>query len=236
MSREPLATVELDGFLRLNRASLSEFQAALRLLAALPSIQCRSTDDSDSAVGALYVVPSDRGTVLCLAVEHALVVTGWDAPVPLWLRVLAGQVRIGEESGARDCHSGACRTAPGSLTLHLAAGSRLVMVIPSEPASLASGLSSRSVSDSTVCCLIDRFLLQARFFLDSEQAEAGARQLISRLVELETTGQILANLTLPTLDRRVQRASSRSGANRTGSSTCRNWPAMPEPANATFTT
>lgn len=209
MSREPLATVELDSFLRLNRASLSEFQAALRLLAALPSIQCTSTGSSDSAVGALYVVPSDRGTVICLAVEQALKITGWDSPVPLWLRVLAGQVHIGESSAERDMQSGACRTAPGSLKLHLAAGTRLVMVIPSEAALTALGQAPRSASGSTICCLIDRFILQARFFLDSEQTEAGTRQLISRLVELETTGQVLADLVLPVLDRRVKRAIDR---------------------------
>ncbi|WP_372988267.1 AraC family transcriptional regulator [Marinobacter sp.] len=204
-----MATVELDGFLRLNRASLSEFQAALRLLAVLPSIQCRSAGDSDSAVGALYVAPSDHGTVICLAVEQALMITGWDSPVPLWLRVLAGQVRIGEKRGGRDVHSDACRTAPGALTLHLAPGTRVVMVIPSERIPVPVGPASRSVSGSTVCCLIDRFLLQARFFLDSKQAVAGTRQLVSRLVELETTGQVLADLELPTLDRRVQRAIDR---------------------------
>ncbi|MDY6814840.1 MAG: AraC family transcriptional regulator [Pseudomonadota bacterium] len=209
MSREPLATVELDGFLRLNRASLSEFQAALRLLAVLPSIQCRPKNDSDLAVGALYAVPSDRGTVICLAVAQELIITGWDSPVPLWLRVLAGRVRIGEEWGEHDVHSKACHTAPGSLALHLVAGTRLVMVVPSVRPTLPVGQASRSVSGSTVCCLIDRFLLQARFFPDSEQAEAGTRQLISRLVESETTGQVLDELAPSVLDRRVQRAIDR---------------------------
>ena len=105
--------------------------------------------------------------------------------------------------------SGACRTAPGSLKLHLAPGTRLVMVIPSEAALTALGQAPRSASGSTICCLIDRFILQARFFLDSEQTEAGTRQLISRLVELETTGQVLADLVLPVLDRRVKRAIDR---------------------------
>ncbi|MGF2734202.1 helix-turn-helix domain-containing protein [Marinobacter sp. DUT-1] len=209
MSREPLATVELDGFLRLNRASLSEFQAALRLLAVLPSIQCSSTHDSDSAVGALYVVASDQGTVICLAVKQELIITGWDSPVPLWLRVLAGQVRIGERCGVRDVHREACRTAPGSLALRLAAGTRLVMAVPAAPPMVPVGQTSRSVSGSTICCLIDRFLLQARFFRDSEQAHAGTRELISRLVELETTGEVFAELASPVLDRRVKRAIDR---------------------------
>ncbi|MFO7527675.1 MAG: helix-turn-helix domain-containing protein [Marinobacter sp.] len=71
------------------------------------------------------------------------------------------------------------------------------------------GQASRTVSGSTICCLIDRFLLRARFFLHGEQAEAGTRQLISRLVELETTGQVLAGLASPVLDRRVKRAIDR---------------------------
>ncbi len=209
MSCEILSPMELDGFLRLNRASLAEFQAALQRLAALPSIRCRLSDGREAAAGALYVVSSDAGTVICLAVERALRITDWNSPVPLWLRVLAGQVHIGESSAERDMQSGACHTDPGSLTLHLAAGTRLVMVIPSEGALTALGQAPRSVSGSTICCLIDRFILQARFFLDSEQTEAGTRQLISRLVELETTGQVRADLELPVLDRRVKRAIDR---------------------------
>ncbi|RBP33294.1 helix-turn-helix protein [Marinobacter pelagius] len=206
MSREPLATVELDGFLRLNRASLAEFQAALRLLASLPSIQCHSTDDSDLAVGALYVVSSDQGKVLCLSVDQALTITGWDSPVTLWLRVLAGRVRIGGRCAAPVVHTEACCVGPGALTVRLAAGTRLVMVIPSERSTLPEGQASRCVSSSMVRCLIDPFLLQARFFLDSEQAETRTRQLLARLVELETTGQVLGGQALPTLDRRVKRA------------------------------
>ncbi|MBD3640308.1 MAG: helix-turn-helix transcriptional regulator [Marinobacter sp.] len=204
-----METVELDGFLRLNRASRAEFQAALRLLAGLPSIQCHSTDDSDLAVGALYVVSSDQGKVLCLAVDRALTITGWDSPVTLWLRVLTGQVRMGGQFGEQDVRSEACRVAPGSLTLQLAAGTRLVMVIPSERPTLPLAQDSRCVSTNMVSCLIDRFLLQARFFLDSEQMETGTRQLLGRLVELETTGQVPSGLALPTLDRRVKRAIDR---------------------------
>lgn len=206
MSCESLATGELDGFLRLNRASLPELRAALRLLTALPSIQCQSTDDSDAAVGAVYVMPSDSGTVICLAAERALLITGWDSPVPLWVRVLKGQVRIGEDCRKRDIHGGACHTAPGPLAFNLDAGTWLAMVIPSEERRVLSGPVNGTVSGNTACCLIDQFLLQARFFLDSRQAEAGTRQLISQLMELEATGQVLAHLALPVLDRRVRRA------------------------------
>lgn len=206
MSCESSATIALDGFLRLNRASLAEFQAALRLLAASPSIQCQPTDDGDAAVGALYVVPSDRGTVICLAVERSLLITGWDSPVPLWSRVLTGHVRINEACGAQDVFGEACRTAPGCLGLQLDKGTRLVMVIPSEWSPMQSVSAAQSVLVSKVCCLIDQFIFQARFFLDSGQAETGTLQLISRLLELEATGQVLANLALPPLDRRVKRA------------------------------
>ncbi|GAA0844474.1 hypothetical protein GCM10009113_16040 [Marinobacter szutsaonensis] len=143
---------------------------------------------------------------MCLAVDQDLRITGWDSPVPLWLRVLAGQVRIGEGDEVHDVHCEACRVAPGSLALHLAAGTRLVMVVPAARPTLPAGKSSQSVSASTLCCLIDRLLLQARFFLDSELAQAGTRQLISRLVELETTGEVFEEQGSPVLDRRVKRA------------------------------
>lgn len=197
---------ELDGFLRLNRAAVTEFQAALRLLAASPSLQCLPTDASDAAAGALYVVPSDLGSVVCLAVERALSIRGWDSRVPVWLRTLAGHVRVEQCCGSREVRGGACRTAPGSLTFHLAEGARLIMIIPSEPTPMRPEPPPRSVSASRVGCLIDQFLLQARFFLDSRQAETGARQLISRLLNLESTGQVLPGQVRPTLDRRVKRA------------------------------
>jgi len=178
----------------------------LQLLTALPSIQCQSLAEGDAAAGALYVVQSDQGMAICLAVERSLRITDWNSPVPLWLRVLTGRVRITGDDVTRDLCAEACRTAPGSLAFHLDKDTRLVMVIPSDRLPMPSISSSRSVSGSTVCCLIDQFIARARFFLDSGQAEAGTRQLISRLMELETTGQVLANLTLPPLDRRVKRA------------------------------
>lgn len=197
---------ELDGFLRLNRAALSEFQAALRLLTASSTLQCQSTDQTGAAVGAIYVVPSAMGDVVGLVADRAMTIRGWDSPVPVWWRVLEGNATLHPSCGERNLRGGAFRSAPGALELDLDEGSRVVMVIPSARTPLTSEACVRSLSTAMVGRLIDQFLLQARFFLASEQAETGVRQLVSRLVELETTGQVRASLTFPGLDRRVMRA------------------------------
>lgn len=195
--------LELEAYLKLNRASLEEWQEALRRLSGIPALECLlQCPEYPAPVGALSVLESPVGSVICLQASKPMTVQGWHSSTPIWIRVLNGGMQSPDEGipfAPGDARS------PGSLTFQLSADSQVALVIPREWSGDAETKWRRG-SRSRICALFDRFLFQVAFARSHAQSVASARKLIHGLVRHSLSEDGVDLCCVPTLDRRLQRA------------------------------
>ncbi len=77
--------LELDAYLRLNRASIAEWLAAIRELSGCDDIDCSLFEGSGHQVGALSTLTTERGRLICLYAAEGMEITGCRATEPVFL-------------------------------------------------------------------------------------------------------------------------------------------------------
>ncbi|WP_227498020.1 AraC family transcriptional regulator [Marinobacter santoriniensis] len=195
--------MELEAYLKLNRASLEEWQEALRRLSDIPALECHlQCPESSAPVGALSLLESPVGSVICLQASRPMIVKGWHSSTPVWIRVLNGAMQSADD--AIPFAPGDARS-PGSLAFQLSAGSQVALVIPREFPGEAEGEWRRG-SRSRICALFDRFLFQVAFARSHAHSVASARKLIQGLIRHSLSEEGVDLCCVPSLDRRLQRA------------------------------
>ena len=86
--------LELDAYLRLNRASIAEWLAAIRELSGCDDIDCSLFEGSGHQVGALTTLTTERGRLICLYAAEGMEITGCRATEPVFLLPRAGNPEI----------------------------------------------------------------------------------------------------------------------------------------------
>jgi AraC-like DNA-binding protein len=197
--------LELDAYLRLNRASLSEWLAAIRELSGCGDMNCTVFEGGGQQVGALSMLASERGRLICLYASQGMDITGCRATAPVLLLPRTGIPQIARREGPWQCLTGLVLARPEDrFRLRLPRGARVLIVRPvteiPDPLTGGSPGDCLSAWEDMITCYLHR----SPFFRDHAHA-------------IETTDELFRCLTAPNersvhacqcpkLDRRLLRA------------------------------
>lgn len=197
--------LELDAYLRLNRASLGEWLTAIREISGCDDMLCRPHSGS-GPVGALSALGTESGTVVCVHASQGMDITGCQSAGPVLLLPRAGIVEMSVHNGPWKPLEHLVIGRPSDrFGLHLHEGSQIVIL---RPAACMPGcpdwnnLSDRlPVWEDLIACYLHR----SAFFLDDAHARAMTRQLFCQLTA-STGSEPRPSCLCSELDRRLLRA------------------------------
>ncbi|MGB1478812.1 MAG: helix-turn-helix domain-containing protein [Marinobacter salsuginis] len=197
--------LELDAYLRLNRASIAEWLAAIRELSGCDDIDCSLFEGSGHQVGALSTLTTERGRLICLYAAEGMEITGCRATEPVFLLPRAGNPEIATRDEPWQYLSGLALAWPEDrFRLRLTPRSR-VLIVRLEP-----DFSAPVVPDASDVCLsnyeelITCYLHRAAFFRDDSDAIRLTNELFCNLTRLPVKSDFACQC--PKLDRRLLRA------------------------------
>jgi len=197
--------LELDAYLRLNRASLSEWLAAIRELSGCGDMNCTVFEGSGQQVGALSMLASERGRLICLYASQGMDITGCRATAPVLLLPRTGIPQIARRDGPWQCLTGLVLARPEDrFRLRLPQGARVLIVRP--VAEILDQLTS-DIPRSYLAAwedMITCYLHRSTFFRDHAHAIETTEELFSCLMAPD--GRSVHTCQCPQLDRRLLRA------------------------------
>jgi AraC-like DNA-binding protein len=197
--------LELDAYLRLNRASLGEWLAAIREISGCNDVECR-LHRGTGQVGALSALGSDRGTVVCVYASQAMDITGCRSADPVLLLPRAGSVEISRQNGPWQALEHLALARPTDrFHLRLHGDSQVLILRPSS--GVFDGLFRGEPSQYLPAweALITCYLHRAPFFRNDLDARAMTNQLFCHLAAIVEDGAS-PSCGCPELDRRLLRA------------------------------
>ncbi|WP_372999036.1 AraC family transcriptional regulator [Marinobacter sp.] len=203
--RNTAPDLELDAYLRLNRASLAEWLAAIRELSGCSDMKCTLSGGSGQQVGALSMLAAEQGLLVCLYASQGMEITGCRASAPVLLLPRAGSPEIAPLKGAWQGLEKLVLARPEDrFRLRLPRGSRVLIVRPE-----ADLLESLTRCDLEACLpaweeLITCYLYQSPYFQNDAHAIRMTNHLFRHLT-LSPQGS-LDSCRCPELDRRLLRA------------------------------
>ena len=203
--RNTAPELELEAYLRLSHASLTEWLVAIRELSGFEQLDCTLFQGIGRQVGALSTLATERGRLICLYASEGIEMTGCRATAPVFLLRRAGnpQVATGNEPWQR--LNQMVIAWPGDrFRLRLPPEAR-VLVLRLEPGTstpLFSDYSEASLSDREE--LITCYLHRSPFFRDDAHAIRVTNELFINLTRSEEPS--IHTCQCPKLDRRLRRA------------------------------
>ncbi|SNC63798.1 Helix-turn-helix domain-containing protein [Marinobacter sp. es.048] len=197
--------LELDSYLRLNRASLVEWLAAIRELSGCDDMDCTLFEGSGHQVGALSTLITERGRLICLYAAEGMEIKGCQASAPVFLLPRAGTPEIATRDEHWQCLNQLFLAWPEDrFRLRLPPEAR-VLILRLEP-----GTSAPLVPDcsddhlSSYEELITCYLHRSPFFRDDAHAIGVTNELFLNLTR--SAKQSTHTCQCPKLDRRLLRA------------------------------
>lgn len=197
--------LELDAYLRLNRASLAEWLAAIRELSGCDDMDCTLLESSGHQVGALSTLTTERGRLICLYAAEGMEITGCRATAPVFVLPRAGNPEFATRDEPWQCLSQLVLAWPeDQFRLRLPPEAR-VLILRLEP-----GFSAPIVPGSRDGCLscyeelIECYLHRSPFFRDDAHATRLTNELFLNLTQ--SPAQSAHTCHCPKLDRRLLRA------------------------------
>lgn len=199
-------TVELDAYLRLNRAGLGEWRAAIRELSGCEEMACRLHHGS-GPVGDLSAVDSDQGAIVCISAAQGMDIAACSVADPIFLLSLSGTPQMAMRGGSwQPLTQLTFARSDDCFHLRLPESSRVLILRPragiaGNPVDLDSG--ARRIRGCQE--LIDCYLHRSPFFRDHNHAREMTSKLFSqlnRVVHEEPT----PTCNCPWFDRRLVRA------------------------------
>jgi AraC-like DNA-binding protein len=203
--RNTAPDLELDSYLRLNRASLAEWLAAIRELSGCDDMECTLFEGSGHQVGALSTLTTERGRLICLYAAEGMEITGCRATAPVFLFPRAGNPEMATRDEPWQCLKRLVVAWPEDrFRLRLPPEAR-VLILRLEP-----GTSAPLVPDynddrlSSYEELITCYLHRSPFFRDDAHAIRVTNELFLNLTR--SAKQSAHTCQCPKLDRRLLRA------------------------------
>jgi len=197
--------LELDAYLRLNRASLREWLAAIRELSGCGDMNCTVFEGSGQQVGALSMLASERGRLICLYASQGMNITGCRATAPVLLLPRTGIPQIARRDGPWQCLTGLVLARPEDrFRLRLPKGAQVLIIRPETgiPEPLTGGSSEGCLSawEDMITCYLHR----SPFFRDHAHAIETTDELFRFLIAPDERSVHACQC--PKLDRRLLRA------------------------------
>lgn len=197
--------LELDAYLRLNRASLREWLAAIRELSGCDDMNCTVLEGSGQQVGALSMLASERGRLICLYASQAMDITGCRATAPVLLLPRTGIPQIARRGGPWQCLTGLVLALPEDrFRLRLPQGARVLIIRPvtgiSDPLARSRPWDCLSAWEDMITCYLHR----SPFFRDHAHAIETTEELFRCLIAPNERSAHACQC--PKLDRRLLRA------------------------------
>ncbi|WP_417567277.1 helix-turn-helix domain-containing protein [Marinobacter sp.] len=203
--RNTVPDLELDAYLRVNRASLVEWLAAIREISGCDELECR-LHQSGGPVGALSALGSDGGNVVCVYASQGMDITGNRSTDPVLLLSRAGNPEISLQNGAWKPLPRLLLARPsGRFRLRLSENSQVMILRPA--AGMLGKLASDDRPGNLAACenLITCYLHRSFFFRNDAHARDMTHQLFGQLAKVVgNEGRSLCQC--PELDRRLLRA------------------------------
>lgn len=203
--RNTAPNLELDAYLRLNRASLAEWLAAIRELSGCDDMDCSLFEGSGHQVGGLSTLTTERGRLICLYAAEHMEITGCRATAPVFLLPRAGNPEIAtRDEPWRGLNQLVLAWPEDQFRLRLPAEAR-VLILRLEP-----GFSAPTVPGASDGCLssyeelIDCYLHRSPFFRNDAHAIRLTNELFLNLTQ--SPEQSAHTCQCPKLDRRLLRA------------------------------
>ena len=199
--------LELESYLRLNRASRGEWQAALRTLYGSGDIRC-DFFSGDSTAGALSALDSDAGQVVWLHASQDMDISGWQYEPLVAVIATAGEVEVawqGQPWSTLEAPVIAYHLS--GFRLHLTGDSEAVFIRP-DPALLARlPVSGWQAPRTGLTGLVESYLYRARLFASDQQARTLTSGLLQTFARGLATGQYSGSPVEPppVFDRRLVR-------------------------------
>jgi AraC-like DNA-binding protein len=197
--------LELDAYLRLNRASLAEWLAAIRELSGCDDMDCTLFEGGGHQVGALSTLSTERGRLICLYAAEGMEITGCRATAPVFLLPRAGNPEIATQGETWRCLNRLVLAWPEDhfrLRLPSEASVLILRLEPGNSASLFPYFSEACLSSSEE--LITCYLHRSPFFRDDAHAIRVTNELFLNLTRSAEQSAHICQC--PKLDRRLLRA------------------------------
>lgn len=197
--------LELDAYLRLNRASLGEWLAAIGEISGCDDVECR-LQGGGGPVGALSALDADNGTVVCAYASQAMDITACRSIDPVLLMPRAGSTEISRQNGPWQSLEHLVLARPvDRFHLRLQGGSQVLIIRPASDVlnRLSRGDTAEHLSawEALIACYLHR----APFFRDHLHARAMTNRLFCQLAAVGGNGAP-PSCECPELDRRLLRA------------------------------
>ncbi|MDI9244216.1 helix-turn-helix domain-containing protein [Marinobacter sp. CHS3-4] len=194
--------LELADYLRVNRASLSEWLAAIREISGCDDIECR-LHRGGGPVGNLSSLETDYGRVVCIHVSQGVDVTGCRTADPVFLLPLAGDPEVVLQSGKWQPLKRLVIARPEDrFNLRLPENSR-VMILRQKAGTLDGFSEGGSEWQLSACQeVIECYLHHSPFFRDDAHARAVTGDLFLQLAGIASNEET-PPCECPELDRRL---------------------------------
>ena len=203
--RNTVPDLELDAYLRLNRASLGEWLAAIREISGCDDMECR-LHQGGGPVGALSALGSDGGNVVCIYASQGMDITGCRSVDPVLLLSRAGNAEISLQSGPwKPLASLALARPADRFHLRLSENSQVMILRP--VAGMLDRLTRDDRAGSLAGCedLITCYLHRSPFFRNDTHARDMTNQLFCQLARV-LGNEARLSCQCRELDRRLLRA------------------------------
>jgi AraC-like DNA-binding protein len=203
--RNTVPDLELDAYLRVNRASLGEWLAAIREISGCDDMECRLHQGGGS-VGALSALGSDGGNVVCVYASQGMDIMGCRSADPVLLLPRAGTPEISLQNGPWKPLASLLLAYPSDrFGLRLSGNSQVVILRPTA-GKLGRLAREGGARDLDVCeNLITCYLHRSSFFRDHAHARDMTNELFGQLAKVAGNESRLT-CQCPELDRRLLRA------------------------------
>lgn len=203
--RNTAPELELDAYLRLNRASLAEWLAAIRELSGCYDIECTLFEGNGHQVGALSTLATESGRLICLHATEGMEIAGCRATAPVFLLPRAGKPEIATRDEPWQCLNQLVLAWPEDRFRLRLPPEASVLILRLEPETSApTSLDCSDDSLSTYEELITCYLHRSPFFRDDAHAISKTDELFRKLTLSST--QVVQSCKCPKLDRRLLRA------------------------------
>ncbi|NMT62403.1 AraC family transcriptional regulator [Marinobacter orientalis] len=198
-------TLELDAYLRLNRASLGEWLVAIREISGCEDMACRLHRGSGPA-GALSALETGQGCILCIYACQGMDITGCRGVDPVLLLPLAGEPEIALRDGRWQPLAQLTFAHPEDRFHMRVPESGRVMILRPKAGSLDNLATVNGGWQLSACQqLIDCYLHRSPFFRDDNHARLMTSELFCQLSRVAQEESIPV-CDCSGLDRRLLRA------------------------------
>ncbi|PXX93847.1 AraC family transcriptional regulator [Marinobacter vulgaris] len=199
------SALELDAYLRLSRASLGEWLAAIRKISGCRDMACR-LHNGGGPVGALSALESEQGFIVCIYASQGMDLTGCRTSDPVVLVPLGGEPQIARQGG-RWQPLGKLIVARPEDRFHLRLPELGRVMIMRPRTDILNNLVNSNAGLPIAECheLIDCYLRRSLFFRDHNHARQMTSELFCRLGRIARE-ESKSGCDCSGLDRRLLRA------------------------------